>query len=125
MSQKVAILGASNKSQRYSYKALQMLSEHGHVPIPIHPALGTIEQFSVASSIEEAEKWGPLDTLTVYVRPERSSELSQSIISCSAKRVIFNPGTENPALNEQLQKAGKKVVEACTLVLLRTNQFDS
>jgi hypothetical protein len=39
------------------------------------------------------------------------------------KRVIFNPGTENPALMQQLAADGMEVEEACTLVMLHTGQF--
>ncbi len=66
---------------------------------------------------------GPVDTLTLYVSPEISAKASEEILALGAKRVIFNPGTENPALAAALQKKGAQTVEACTLVMLRTGQF--
>jgi hypothetical protein len=39
------------------------------------------------------------------------------------KRVIFNPGTENPDLYAEIEKLHIQVEEACTLVLLHTHQF--
>jgi predicted CoA-binding protein len=35
----VAVLGASNKPDRYSYKAVMLLKEMGHAPYPVHPTL--------------------------------------------------------------------------------------
>ncbi|HRV31312.1 MAG TPA: CoA-binding protein, partial [Kiritimatiellia bacterium] len=66
----------------------------------------------------------PLHTITLYLSPSISAGLADAIVAAKPERVIFNPGTENPALEEQLSQAGIAVVRACTLVLLRTNQFE-
>jgi hypothetical protein len=122
MGQKVAILGASEKPDRYAYKAFQMLKEYGHVPVPVSPNLKSLESMPVVSSLKEISE--PIDTLTMYVGPAISTRLQNEILSLKPKRVIFNPGSENPSLERELEKSGIQVMEACTLVLLRTNQFD-
>ena len=33
----VAVLGASNDPTRYAYKAMRMLEDYGHTPVPVHP----------------------------------------------------------------------------------------
>ncbi len=38
----VAVIGASPKPDRYAYRALQLLAEHGHRAIPINPAFDEI-----------------------------------------------------------------------------------
>ena len=65
MGQGVAILGASANPERYSHKALRMLQEHGHEPIPVHPALAEIADIPVHSSLSEID--GTIDTLTLYL----------------------------------------------------------
>ncbi len=117
----VAILGASDKPDRYSYLAFEALKKHGHRPLPVHPKLASIEGTAVYPSLEKVP--GPVDTLTVYVSPEISSAMEQQILDFPVKRVIFNPGTENPGLASKLQKKGVQTLEACTLVLLKTSQF--
>ena len=52
-------------------------------------------------------------------------ERPDALIAARPARVIFNPGTENPELEEKLAAAGIATVRACTLVLLRTGQFGS
>ncbi len=123
MSQRVAILGASANPERYSNRALRMLREHGHDPIPIHPALTEIDGIPVLSSLGEIE--GDVDTLTLYVNPAVSEGLIDEIIALQPDRVLFNPGTESTTLEEALQNAGIPTQEACTLVLLSTGQFDN
>ncbi len=118
----VAILGASDDPQRYSYLALNLLRQQGHEVFPVHPKLKEIEGQKVYASLRELPK--PVHTLTLYVSPELSSKLSAEILESSPKRILFNPGAENPELAQKAEAKGIKTLEACTLVLLRTNQFD-
>lgn len=117
----VAILGASDKPERYAYLAFQSLKRHGHTPLPVHPKLAEIEGTPVFSALAKVP--GPVHTLTVYVSPAVSASMEAEILAFPAGRVIFNPGTENPDLEAKLQKKGVQTLEACTLVLLQTGQF--
>ncbi len=117
----VAVLGASNKPDRYSYKAVRMLRDKGHTPFPVHPALAEVDGLPVSHSLSSIT--APLDTITVYVSPQNQQAIAGELLNSAARRVIFNPGTENPALADQLRRHGKVVVEACTLVLLTIGQF--
>lgn len=118
---KVAVLGASNKRERYSNKAVRRLLEHGHEVLPVNPGIQEIEGLSVFKGIESLPK--DIDTLTVYVHPQLSSELEEKMILLAPRRIIFNPGTENPELQRKLEEKGILVQDACTLVLLSTGQF--
>jgi predicted CoA-binding protein len=119
----VAVLGASNKPERYSFQAVKLLAEKGHAVCPVHPGLATIDGVPVFNRLANIPV--PVHTLTVYVGSERSTKLAAAILAARPQRVIFNPGAENPSLAQQLQAAGIEVWNACTLVLLRTGQFDS
>jgi len=117
----VAILGASPKPDRYAYKAFQMLREHGHRAIPINPAFDDILGEKCYPKIADAPK--PIDTVTMYLGEARSNPLIDEIIAAKPRRIIMNPGAENPALAAEAEEAGIEVVEGCTLVMLQTGQF--
>ncbi len=117
----VAVLGASPKPERYSNMAVRLLKEHNYSVIPISPAFDTIEDLPTVHKLENIKE--EVHTLTLYMNPVRLKPLIPSIVKLTPKRVIFNPGTESPTLQEALDKAGIKWMEACTLVLLKTNQF--
>jgi len=117
----VVILGASDKSDRYSYKALRLLAQKGYEAIPVHPKLKSIEDFTVINSLAEVTL--PVDTLTLYVNEQVSSEAKNEILKLKPRRVIFNPGAENPDLEKALEQDGIETLEACTLVMLNTGQF--
>ena len=118
---RVAVLGASTNEERYSFKAVQMLKEHGFSPVPVHPAGHVVINIQAVKSLEDIT--GEIDTLTMYVGEKISSQQFDNILELNPRRVIFNPGAENKELAEKLRENGIEVVEACTLVMLRTEQF--
>lgn len=122
MPEVVAILGASDKPERYAYQAQVMLQEHNHTVIPVNPRLDTIHGVSCAKSLADCTQ--SLDTVTVYVGPKILAGLVDDLIAVHPRRIILNPGTEDEAIEKQLSNAGIFVERACTLVLLRTNQYD-
>ena len=115
------VLGASPNPDRYSYKAVEMLLEHGHTVWPVHPAVKEILGCAVYPDLESLPSG--VDTITMYVGPARSEGMADTLLKVGPRRVIFNPGAENPALRQQLAEAGVEVLEACTLVLLRTGAY--
>jgi predicted CoA-binding protein len=119
----VSVLGASPNPERYSHMAVKMLAEKGHTVFPVHPKSADIAGIPAFKSL--AEIVSPVHTITVYVAPERSIGLAEEILSARPKRVIFNPGAENGALAKRLRESGIETLEACTLVLLRTGQFET
>jgi len=119
---RVAVLGASANPKRYSHQAVARLLAHGYTVFPINPGLESLLGVKVFAGL--ADLPAPPHTLTLYVGPKRSTAMADAILAARPRRVIFNPGAENPALAERLKRTGVNVLEACTLVLLSTNQFD-
>jgi uncharacterized protein len=117
----VAILGASNKPERYSHQAIVLLARKGHAVFPVHPALAEIDGHPVFKRLADIP--APLHTITMYVSSALSTDMADEILAAKPMRAIFNPGTENPELEQRLAAAGTEVVQACTLVMLGTGQF--
>ncbi|SDT83790.1 CoA-binding protein [Desulfobacula phenolica] len=117
----VAVVGASPNQDRYSNKAIRMLTEYKHTPIPVAPKHKEIEGKKVYQALEDIPE--KIDTVTLYLGPARQKSIIKDIIKLAPKRIIFNPGTENKNVYDQFKQAGIDVVEACTLVLLKTNQY--
>ena len=117
----VAVMGASKKPDRYSYKAVKLLAEKGHTPFPVHPVIQDIDGIHVYKRLPDIAK--SIDTVTVYLSAENSNKVADDILNSGVKRVIFNPGAENPELASKLKEKGIEVIEVCTLVMLRTGQF--
>ncbi len=118
----VVVLGASNNPERYSYKALKMLTECGYKVIPVHPQLKEIEGIEVKNSLGDIGE--DVYTLTLYIGTEKVVPVIPEIVKLKPQRVILNPGTESKELKEALLKASIPYAEACTLILLKTGQFE-
>ena len=114
------LIGASENPDRYSNKAIHALRKHGHEVIALARRPGKV--LDVVFETEQ-KKFAGIDTVTLYVGPDNQSGYFDYIIQLNPKRVIFNPGTENPEFSEKLMHAGIYPEIACTLVLLGTGQF--
>lgn len=119
-SKKTVIIGASDNSNRYSYIAANRLVAHGHEVVPIGIKKGRVAGLDIITEHPALEQ---VDTITMYINPQRQPAYYDYILSLHPKRVIFNPGTENDELEEMLQQQGVQTTEACTLVMLSTGQF--
>jgi uncharacterized protein len=121
MAETVVVLGATPKEDRFANRAMRMLLSHGHRVIPVNPAFPEVLGLACKSSIADVKE--PIDTVTMYVGPARSEPLIGEIVAAKPRRIIFNPGAENPNLAAAASAAGIEVVEGCTLVMLQAGTF--
>jgi len=117
---KTLILGATTDATRYAYLAAERLCGSGHSIINVGLKTGT-----VAGGLIEMPKviYTDIDTITLYVNPEKQQSLYKYILKTNPKRIIFNPGTENPELQKLANQQGITTEYACTLVLLSLGQY--
>lgn len=120
MNKKTLVLGASLKPNRYSNLAIQKL-----VATEVEVVAVGLKRGEVAGVAIETEPlpFKNIDTVTLYLNPKRQLEYYDYIVSLNPKRVIFNPGTENPEFYQILKDNNIAFEAACTLVLLSTNQY--
>jgi predicted CoA-binding protein len=117
---KVLVIGASLKEERYSNKAIKMLNLFEHEVLAIGLRNGIVNETSIVTN---KENFDSVDTITLYLNASRQSEFYNYIIQLKPRRVIFNPGTENPELYNRLDSANIAHEESCTLVLLQSGLF--
>lgn len=120
MKKKTLVIGASHNEQRYSNIAMHRLRQAGH---PVKAIGLRTEQVAGITITTEKQDFEGIDTVTLYINPKRQPEYYDYILKLDPKRVIFNPGTENPDLYRLLQDNGITYEIACTLVLLSTDQY--
>lgn len=117
---KTLVLGASTKPERYAYKAISMLVEKGHSVLAIGQNAGEVAGIKIQTKAIPLKN---IDTVTLYLNTARQRDYYNYIVEAAPKRVVFNPGTENPEFYQLLKLNNIKVEVACTLVLLTTNQY--
>jgi len=117
---KTLVIGATTNKERYAYKAIHNLVGKSHQVV----AIGAKKGMALDVTIEtEKIPFKGIDTVTLYINPKIQREYYDYIISLEPRRVIFNPGTENPEFYTLLEENNIESEVACTLVLLATNQY--
>lgn len=117
---KTLVIGASLNPSRYSNLAIHRLVAHRQKVEAIGLKKGAVAGIEISTENKAFEN---IDTVTLYLNPTRQKAYYDYIIGLKPRRVIFNPGTENPEFYELLQKNNIASEVACTLVLLGTNQY--
>lgn len=117
---KTLVLGASTHPYRYSYLAIHKLRRAGHPVLALGRKIGVVNDVEI---VNEKVAFEDVDTVTLYLNPKHQESYYDYILSLHPKRILFNPGTENPEFYKILDKNGIDYEQACTLVLLGTNQY--
>jgi uncharacterized protein len=113
-------LGASTDDARYSNKAIKSLLKKNFLVEAIGNKDGVVEDVIIQKG---QPKFDDIDTVTLYINPLRQKEYYNYILGLKPKRIIFNPGTENPEFESLLRNAGINTEQACTLVLLNIGGY--
>lgn len=119
---KTVIVGATNNPSRYAYLAAQNLKNYKHEFVPLGIKKGEVFGQPILQ-ITDRPEIKDVDTITMYVGAPRQQGWYDYLLSLKPRRMIFNPGAENPEFEKLAESKGVEVLEACTLVMLRTNQF--
>jgi predicted CoA-binding protein len=117
---KTLVIGASMNPERYSNMAVKRLKKYGHEVIAIGLREGEIDGIPIHTDHPGIKD---LDTVTLYLNEKNQAAITDYLLSLKPVRVIFNPGTENEKLKQQLNERGIVTDEACTLTLLATGQY--
>lgn len=114
------VVGATHRPEKYAYKAIQSLRLHGHPVVAFGRMKSQVGDVAIEDTWDASWK---VDTVTLYLNPQNQQAYYDRIIDLRPNRVIFNPGTENPAFEKQLNEASIPFEIACTLVLLSIGEY--
>lgn len=114
------ILGATPNPSRYANLAANKLTKFGHEIINVGIKKGEVAGVEILNGLPEVED---VDTVTLYIGPRHQPPYYDWLIALKPRRIIFNPGTENPELAMLARKAGIETEVGCTLVMLSSGHY--
>lgn len=117
---KTLILGATTNRSRYAYRAAYDLLENGYEIVPVGIKKGEVFGVKIINTKEIQED---IDTITLYLGPYHQPQWYDYILDTKPRRIIFNPGTENPELSQLCELQDIEVEFACTLVMLTVGSY--
>lgn len=119
---KTVIVGATPNPSRYAYMAAERLTSHNEKFVPVGIKKGEV----FGQTILDMRQKPPIenvDTITLYLNANNQHEWEDYLLSLNPKRIIFNPGAENPTLTQKAQSQGVETENACTLVMLGSGVY--
>ena len=117
---KTLVVGATDNKDRYAYRAARSLLQRGHAIELLGLREGTIDGHPIKTGHPDLLD---IDTVTMYVGPRNQAVFYDYIRGLKPRRVIFNPGAENPDFARQLRSDGIEPINACTLVMLAVGTY--
>ena len=113
------VLGASNNPQRMSNVAMQRLKQNGVTVVAVGNREGVEHGIEITKEFPVAN----IDTVTIYLGARNQLAYYDHLIDLNPRRIIFNPGAENPELAALARKNGIEAINACTLVMLSIGNY--
>ena len=120
MKSSTLVLGATPNPQRYAYITTKRLLSSGQEVELVGIKDGEIGGVPIQQGQPALDN---IDTVTLYVGARHQPLYYDYLLSLKPRRVIFNPGTENPELVQLLREHNIEPVIACTLVMLASGEY--
>ena len=117
---KTMVLGVSPDPGKRAHQVCKKLLEKGHTIIPLGIRPGKVNDISILTEKTQPEE---VHTIVIYLRASRQKDWISFILASNPKRIIFNPGAENPELDKIAKEKEIEVLNECTLLMLSSNRY--
>lgn len=117
---KTVVLGAAENPDRYSCKAVKALLRNDYEVVPVGFRAGLIKDIEILTGKPHVED---VDTILIYMGARKQTDFYEYILNLKPRRVVFNPGAENPELQDILKEKGIEVVKDCALIMINTDHY--
>ncbi len=111
-----AVVGATDKVEKYGYKIVKTLKENGYKVFPINPSLDEIDGIKVYDKLSNIEE--TIDVVDIVVNPQIGKHVMKEVNDLGIKYVWLQPGTRSDEIREYAAENDIKIVESCIYATL-------
>ncbi len=116
-----AVVGVSEKKDRWGYKIWKKLKEHNYKAYGVSPNYEELEGEKIYSSVTEIPE--KIDVLDMVVSPKIAMNILDEAKAADIEYIFFQPGTYNDRVIEKAESLGLKyLVEDCIYAILRSKE---
>jgi hypothetical protein len=112
----IAIIGASNKRDRFANKAVRAFRDAAYTVYPVHPQEKTVEGLPVYKTVLDIP--GPVDIASLYIPPAAGMRVIEQIAKKGIKQVYVNPGADSKELLAKADQLGVETLNVCSIVAI-------
>ena len=111
-----AVVGATNKEEKFGYKIVKTLKENNYNVYPVNPSLDEIDGIKVYDKLADIED--KIDVVDMVVNPQVGKHVMKEIKKLGIKNVWLQPGTRSDEIREFAQENDINIVESCIYATL-------
>lgn len=115
ISETIVLLGASFNPSCPGYMAGKFLHNKGFQLHAVAQKKGQLDGLDIHDASNPPDH---ADTISVFLNQGRQKNYYDYILNLHPKRIIFNPGTENPELIELATQRNIQIIKGCTIAML-------
>ena len=117
---RIAVVGASDRREKWGNKIVRYLVQRGHEVVPVNPGLDTVEGLTCYRKLEDIPRKGdgtpPVDGIDLVVNPRIGIDVAHSAKALGIPIIFAQPGAESGEIEMFCRENGLDYVEACVLV---------
>jgi predicted CoA-binding protein len=117
---RIAVVGASDRREKWGNKIVRYLVQRGHEVVPVNPGLDTVEGLTCYKKLEDIPRKGdgtpPVDGIDLVVNPRIGIDVAHSAKALGIPIIFAQPGAESAEIEAFCRENGVDYVEACVLV---------
>ncbi len=106
----IALVGASDRPERPSYRVMKSMQDHGYRVIPVNPQITGEHLHGEFVFRELAQLGDPIDIVDIFRNSAAAGEAVDQAIAIGAKAVWMQLGVINEEAASRAEAAGLKVV---------------
>jgi predicted CoA-binding protein len=111
-----AVVGATDKKEKYGYKIVRTLADNDYNVFPINPSLDEIDGIKVYDKLSDIEE--DIDVVDMVVNPQIGKLVMKEINKLGIKYVWLQPGTRSDEIKDYAEENDIKYVESCIYATL-------
>ncbi|MGM0415235.1 MAG: CoA-binding protein [Bacillota bacterium] len=111
-----AVIGASDKKEKYGYKIVKVLNDNDYNVFPVNPRLEEIDGLKCYESINDIDE--KIDVVDMVVKPEIGQKVIPDIADKNIEYIWLQPGTRSEKIDELTNKFKLKVIKDCVYATL-------